>query len=49
MLSNNQSHVYSSNWWLLYPPGVFTILLVLSFNLIGDGLRDASEARLRKR
>ena len=49
MLSNSQSHVYSGNWWLLYPPGVLIILLVLSFNFIGDGLRDAFEVRLRKR
>ena len=49
MLSNSQSRVYSGNWWLLYPPGVLIILLVLSFNFIGDGLRDAFEVRLRKR
>ena len=49
MLSNSQSHVYSGNWWLLYPPGVLIIILVLSFNFIGDGLRDAFEVRLRKR
>ena len=49
MLSNSQSPVYSGNWWLLYPPGVLIILLVLSFNFIGDGLRDAFEVRLRKR
>ncbi|EFU60199.1 ABC transporter permease [Actinomyces sp. oral taxon 180] len=49
MLSNSQSQVYSGNWWLLYPPGVLIILLVLSFNFIGDGLRDAFEVRLRKR
>ena len=49
MLSNSQSQVYSGHWWLLYPPGVLIILLVLSFNFIGDGLRDAFEVRLRKR
>ena len=49
MLSNSQSHVYSGNWWLLYPPGVLIIVLVLSFNFIGDCLRDAFEVRLRKR
>lgn len=49
MLSNGQSDVYSGNWWLIFPPGIAIILLVLSFNFIGDGLRDAFEVRLRKR
>lgn len=49
MLSNGQPDVYSGNWWLIFPPGIAIILLVLSFNFIGDGLRDAFEVRLRKR
>ena len=49
MLSQGLSEAYSGNWWLLYPPGIMIILLVLAFNFIGDGLRDAFEVRLRKR
>ena len=49
MLSNAQPDVYWGNWWLIFPPGIAIILLVLSFNFIGDGLRDAFEVRLRKR
>lgn len=49
MLSQGLSEAYSGNWWLLYPPGVLIILLVLAFSFIGDGLRDAFEVRLRKR
>ena len=49
MLSQGLSEAYSGHWWLLYPPGILIILLVLAFNFIGDGLRDAFEVRLRKR
>ncbi|SHH47212.1 peptide/nickel transport system permease protein [Jatrophihabitans endophyticus] len=31
--------------WLFYIPGVFIILIVLSVNFIGDGLRDALDPR----
>ena len=49
MLSSGLSEIYSANWWLVYPPGILIILLVLAFNFVGDGLRDAFEVRLRKR
>ena len=32
-------------WWLMLFPGVFLILTTLSFNLLGDGLRDALDPR----
>jgi peptide/nickel transport system permease protein len=31
----------STRPWLFYFPGAFIILIVLSINFIGDGLRDA--------
>lgn len=49
MLSTGLSEVYSGNWWLILPPGIAIIILVLAFNFVGDGLRDAFEVRLRKR
>lgn len=49
MLSSGLAEAYSGNWWLIYPPGILIILIVLSFNFIGDGLRDSFEVRLRKR
>jgi len=36
-------------WWLLYPPGVCLVMVVLATNLVGDGLRDALDVRLRRR
>jgi peptide/nickel transport system permease protein len=41
MLSNGLNYTYSGYWWLTYPPGFAIVLTVVSFNLIGDGLRDA--------
>jgi peptide/nickel transport system permease protein len=32
-------------WWLMFFPGIFLILTTLSFNLLGDGLRDALDPR----
>jgi ABC-type dipeptide/oligopeptide/nickel transport system permease subunit len=33
-------------WWQVIFPGVFITLSVMSFNLFGDGLRDAMDPRL---
>lgn len=49
MLSQGLTEVYSGHWWLLYPPGILIIILVVAFNFVGDGLRDAFEVRLRSR
>jgi len=32
-------------WWVSTFPGMFIVLSVMSFNLIGDGLRDSLSAR----
>ena len=34
--------------WLMLFPGIFIILVVLAFNLLGDGLRDALDPKLKK-
>jgi peptide/nickel transport system permease protein len=35
--------------WLVWPPALLIILVVLSFNLLGDGLRDALDPRSLRR
>lgn len=35
-------------WWLSTIPGLAIVFTVLSFNLVGDGLRDALDPRLRR-
>ena len=35
------SGLYDVAWWLMVFPGAFLVVTTLSFNLLGDGLRDA--------
>jgi peptide/nickel transport system permease protein len=35
-------------WWLSVYPGVAILLTVLSYNLLGEGIRDALDPRLRQ-
>ncbi len=37
----------SQAWWISIVPGAAVILSVLAFNLVGDGLRDFLDPRLR--
>ncbi len=46
MLSRNKSHIFTSPWMVFFP-GVSIMFLVLGFNLLGDGLRDALDPRLQ--
>lgn len=50
MLEGGLTYIQGGNyWWLIYPPGVAIILTCISFNFIGDALRDAFETRLQHR
>lgn len=35
-------------WWIVIFPGVMILIFVLGFNLLGDGLRDIMDPRLRR-
>ena len=48
MLSRNKTHMFTSPWMVIFP-GVSIMFLVLGFNLLGDGLRDALDPRLSQR
>jgi peptide/nickel transport system permease protein len=37
--------IFEVAWWLMFFPGLFLVLTTLSFNLLGDGLRDALDPR----
>jgi peptide/nickel transport system permease protein len=49
MLTAGLNFVYDGYWWLIYPAGICIVLTVISFNFIGDALRDAFEVRLQQR
>ena len=49
MLAHGVDYVYNGYWWQIWPAGLAVVALVVSFNFIGDGLRDAVDVRLRTR
>lgn len=45
MVAEGRHHLLGG-WWLATVPGLAIVLVVLSFNLVGDGVRDALDPRL---
>ncbi len=39
---------FLSHWWVVFFPGIFIILSVISFNLIGDGIKSLLSPRLNR-
>lgn len=48
MLSTAREYVAQGKWWYPAFPGLAIVLTVLGFNLLGDGLRDALDPRLKR-
>ena len=46
LLSNAQKYMFTSLYLLIFP-GIFILLSSLSFNLVGDGLTDALDPKLK--
>jgi peptide/nickel transport system permease protein len=36
------------HWWLWIPPGLMVLVTILSINILGDGLRDAFDPKLKR-
>jgi ABC-type dipeptide/oligopeptide/nickel transport system permease subunit len=49
MLSGGIGYLQAGYWWLIYPVGACIIIVVMACNLVGDGLRDSMDVRLRRR
>ena len=47
MLSDGREYLLSA-WWIATFPGVVLMLTALSFNRLGDWVRDLSDPRLRR-
>jgi len=45
LLSRNRGYMFTSPWMVFFP-GLSIMFLVLGFNLVGDGLRDALDPKL---
>ncbi len=47
MVAEGANFIVSGEWWLALFPGLALMLAVFTFNLLGDGLRDMVDPRLR--
>ena len=47
MVAEGANYIVSGEWWLALFPGLWLMLAVLTFNLLGDGLRDIFDPRKR--
>ncbi|MFN8441595.1 MAG: nickel transporter permease [Caldilineaceae bacterium] len=47
MISEGRNYI-TTQWWLTAVPAIAILLFVASFNLVGDGLRDILDPRLRR-
>ena len=48
MVAEGAANILSGYWWLAIFPGAALTLTVLCFNLLGDGLRDIFDVRMRR-
>lgn len=48
LLLNEGFSTIRETWWVSFFPGIAVVFLVLGFNLLGDGLSDALNPRLRE-
>ena len=48
MVAEGAANILSGYWWLAIFPGTALTLTVLSFNLLGDGVRDVIDVRTRR-
>jgi peptide/nickel transport system permease protein len=48
MLNDGRAVIYRAYWMAVFP-GIAIAILVLGFNLLGDGLRDVLDPRMRRR
>lgn len=47
MISSGRSYIVSGRWWISAFPGIAIMITTLCFNLIGDGLRDILDPRVK--
>jgi peptide/nickel transport system permease protein len=45
---NDASSIFQDAWWFMLFPGLFLLITVLAFNIVGDGLQDALNPKTSK-
>jgi len=48
MIQAGQAHFVEGAWWMTVFPGLMMLMFVLAFNLMGDGLRDILDPKMRR-
>jgi peptide/nickel transport system permease protein len=48
MIQEGQRYFVYGAWWMLIFPGIAIVTFVMAFNLIGDGLRDVLDPKMRR-
>jgi peptide/nickel transport system permease protein len=48
LVGSSKENVLSGNWWMVIFPSVTVLLLALTINFLGDGLRDATDPKLQR-
>jgi peptide/nickel transport system permease protein len=48
MIYAGQDRFITGSWWMVFFPGMAILVFVLAFNLIGDGLRDVLDPKMRR-
>jgi dipeptide transport system permease protein len=48
MLADAREFIASGQWWVVTLPGLAILITVLAINLVGDGLRDALDPKLKR-
>jgi peptide/nickel transport system permease protein len=47
MIANGVTYAFAGYWWQIWPAGFCIVAVVVGFNFIGEGFRDAIDVRLR--
>ena len=48
MIQEGQEYFVTGYWWMAFFPGIAILTFVLAFNLMGDGLRDVLDPKMRR-
>ena len=41
-------YIISGQWWISVLPGLFIVLIVIGFNMMGDAVREVTDVTLRR-
>ena len=48
IITDGFQYIVSGQWWMTVFPGLFIVLLVIGFNMMGDAVREATDVTLRR-